>query len=295
MKEIKLRAAAKINLSLDIVGRREDGYHLMDMVMQSVGLADTVRLKKQPEQVSVSVMRDGLQVGGIPQDDTNTAVRAARLFFQHTGLHEGCQIQIEKRIPHQAGMGGGSADAAAVLIGLNRLYGAGLSPQQLAEIGLQVGADVPFCLVGGTARVGGIGERIEPVTPLTVGHLVVIKPPFGISTGEAFASFDRHGVSLRPDNEALIRAIGKGDLSAMAMAMVNGMEESAGHPEIRTLREELTDAGARATLMTGSGSAVYGIFASELEALSAMGRMLGAGKTYLTVPVPEGVQIAETL
>lgn len=293
MKEITLRASAKINLSLDITGVREDGYHLMEMVLQSVGLADTVRIRKAAGEVSLTVEKDGARALGVPQDSSNTAFKAASVFFQKAGLDGGCRIHIEKKIPSQAGMGGGSADAAAVLKGLNELYETGFSPEVLSALGLLVGADVPFCLKGGTALVKGIGEIVEPVSPWRQGHLVIIKPPFGISTADAFRRFDQEGVAVRPDNPGLMKAIRARNLPAMRRAMANVMEQSAGFPEIQALKERFYQLGAVASLMTGSGSAVYGIFASELEALSAMSSLMGEGKAYLTVPVEEGVQVLE--
>lgn len=287
MKEITVRACAKINLSLDIKGVREDGYHLMEMVMQSVGLADVIRLKKTLKGVSLTVQQDAPQPSAIPRGEGNTAVRAAQLFFEKTGLPGGCQIKLEKHIPSQAGMGGGSADAAGVLAGLDRLYGTGLPKEALLEMGLAVGADVPFCLTGGTALVTGIGEKVEPLPPWKNGRIVIIKPSFGISTAAAFKRYDKQGASKRPDTAALVQALARGDLAAMGAAMGNVMAE--GLPEIEALREKLLATGAAGALMTGSGSAVYGIFASELEALSAMGRRLSEGKAYLTAPVPCGV------
>ena len=292
MKEITLSASAKINLSLDITGVREDGYHLMDMVMQSVGLADTVWLRRAAD-ISVRVERGSLQVNGIPQGESNTAVRAARVFFEAAKIEGGCQIYIEKRIPQQAGMGGGSADAAAVLVGLNELYEAGLSRKTLMQLGLKVGADVPFCLHGGTARVQGIGEQVTPVVSMPDCHMVVIKPPFGISTADAFGRFDRVGVSRRPDNEGLLAAMARKNLAAMEPCMANVMEEAADFPQISLLRQKLKEQGASASLMTGSGSAVYGIFADGQAAFSAARELLGEGQSFLTVPVAEGVRILD--
>jgi len=284
MNEITLLAHGKINLSLDIVGLREDGYHLMDMVMQSVGLADRIILRRA-EKISV------IAAAGIPTDERNTAFKAAKIFFERTGSSGGCEITMEKQIPHEAGMGGGSADAAAVLIGLDQMYGTDLPAETLLEMGLQVGADVPFCLIGGTALVQGIGERVTPCVPMPDCHILLVKPPFGISTGAAFRHFDEVGVTAHPDNPALISAMETGDLAAMSRAMANVLEESAGNADIEALRERIAALGAEAALMTGSGSVVFGLFSDEEQARAAAEAVADAGKAFLTRPVAAGVEV----
>lgn len=284
MNEIVLLAYGKINLSLDIVGLREDGYHLMDMVMQSVSLADRVTLCRAEE---ISVAADG----DIPTDERNTAIKAAKVFFAETGVPGGCEITVEKNIPSEAGMGGGSADAAAVFIGLDQMYGTDLPIGRLMEMGLKVGADVPFCLAGGTALVQGIGEQVTPVSPMPDCHILLVKPPFGISTGAAFRHFDEVGVSIHPDNAALMSAMERGDLSSMGRFMANVLEESAASPEIEAIREKIAARGAEAALMTGSGSVVFGLFSDEKKAQAAAEKVSGLGKVFLARPVPAGVEI----
>lgn len=286
MNKITLLAHGKINLSLDIVGLREDGYHLMDMVMQSVGLTDRVTLRRAE---NISVIADS----NIPTDERNTAIKAARVFFEATGLTGGCEITIEKRIPQQAGMGGGSADAAAVLIGLDQLYDTDLSTEALLEMGLKVGADVPFCLVGGTALVQGIGERVTSVRPMPDCHILLVKPPFGISTGAAFKRFDEVGVKVHPDNPALMGAMEIADFSSMNKAMANVMEESAASTEIEAIRRRLYGLGAAAALMTGSGSVVFGLFTDKGQACAAAQAISDAGEIFLTIPVRTGVEVIE--
>ncbi|MBR6791102.1 MAG: 4-(cytidine 5'-diphospho)-2-C-methyl-D-erythritol kinase [Oscillospiraceae bacterium] len=284
MNEIVLLACGKINLSLDIVGLREDGYHLMDMVMQSVSLADRVTLRRAKE---ISVITGG----GIPADERNTAFKAAKVFFAETGVPGGCEITVEKNIPSEAGMGGGSADAAAVLIGLDQMYGTDLPVDKLMDMGLRVGADVPFCLIGGTALVQGIGERVASVSPMPDCHILLVKPSFGISTGAAFRHFDETGVSVHPDNAALLAAMEAGDLSSMDRFMANVLEESAASPEIEALRETIAAQGAEAALMTGSGSVVFGLFSDEEKARAAAEKVSGLGKVFLARPVPAGTEI----
>lgn len=284
MNEIILLAYGKINLSLDIVGLREDGYHLMDMVMQSVSLADRVTLRRA-EEISV------IAGGNIPTDERNTALKAAKVFFETTGIAGGCTVSVEKQVPSEAGMGGGSADAAAVLIGLDQMYETDLPLEKLMEMGLKVGADVPFCLVGGTALVQGIGEKVTPAAPLKDCHILLVKPPFGISTGAAFRHFDEVGVSTHPDNAALLAGMEKGDLSGMSGFMANVLEESAASDDIEAIREEIAAAGAKAALMTGSGSVVFGLFSDEETAQAAAEKLSHRGKTFLARPVTAGVKI----
>ena len=284
MNEITLLAYGKINLSLDIVGLREDGYHLMDMVMQSVSLADRVTLRRA-DKISLIAGDD------IPTDERNTAFKAAKVFFEETGIAGGCTVSVEKQVPSEAGMGGGSADAAAVLIGLDQMYGTDLSAEKLMEMGLKVGADVPFCLVGGTALVQGIGEKVTPAAPLKDCHILLVKPSFGISTGAAFRHFDEVGVSDHPDNPALLAAMERGDLSAMSGAMANVLEESVASADIEAIREEIAAAGAKAALMTGSGSVVFGLFSEKETAKAAAEKLSRWGKVFLARPVTSGTKI----
>ncbi len=288
MNEITLRANAKINLSLDITGRRADGYHLMDMVMQSVTLHDTVSLQKG-ETVSVSVrMENG---AALSSDEQNTAYKAAALFFSETGIPGGVSVELVKRIPQEAGMAGGSADAAAVLAGLSLLYEAGLSRQQLIDIGVRVGADVPFCLTGGTARVKGIGEIVTAVPLFESGSYLIVKPPFGISTPLSFQRFDALRDCMRPDNERLLAAMAAGDLPQMRRCAANVLEQAADSPEIEALKSRLYALGADLALMTGSGSAVFGLFAGEQKAREAMEALHDCGRVFLCGAAPAGVQI----
>ena len=173
--QVTVHAPAKINLTLDVVGRREDGYHLLESIFQTVDRRDTLTARRTSQGISLTVAE-----GEPCPMEKNTAYRAAQAFFAYTGLAGGVEMTLTKRIPQQAGMGGGSADAAAALLALDRLYDTRLTAEQLCELGLQVGADVPFCLVGGTAFVGGIGEEITSLSPLPDCHIVVAQPPEGV-------------------------------------------------------------------------------------------------------------------
>lgn len=284
MKTLRIKAAAKLNFSLDILGIRPDGYHEMDMVMQTIDLFDDVGLS---EAGTISVFSDGS-----PDGPENLAWKAAEAFFRAAKRSGGARIRLTKRIPAQAGMAGGSADAAAVLIGLNALYDARLSPEALRDAGLSVGADVPYCLIGGTARVRGIGEIVEPMPPFLSGYLVVAKPAIGISTAEAFRRFDRAENLRHPDIAALLSAMEKGQLDALSLFMENVLEQSEQNETVETLRQELLKNGALAARMTGSGSAVFGLF-SEKEAASRCAVAL-AGENrqiFVTKPYPKGITL----
>ena len=254
---MRMEARAKINWTLDIVGQRADGYHLMDMLMQPVTLCDTVELE----------MDDGLSLttGGtplIPADERNLAYRAAAALKTATGYHGGAAIHVEKRIPAGAGMGGGSADAAAVLHGLNRLWGLGLGQEELERIGLSLGADVPFCLRGGLCRTTGIGEALQELPCGRNWELVVVQPCDGLATGAVFRAYHEAQVEMRPDTDAARRALAEGDGALLCRSLGNvlqGVSEEM-RKEIREAVEALVGDGAPVALMTGSGSAVFGVF-----------------------------------
>ena len=241
---MRIAARGKINWTLDIVGRREDGYHLMDMLMQPVRLADTLWL------------------------EDNLALRAARALQEATGCRLGAAIHVEKRVPVGAGMGGGSADAAAVLFGLNRLWGTGLSAGELERIGLTLGADVPFCLRGGLTRTTGVGEIMENLPCKRSFPLVVVQPCRGLSTGAVFQAYHAAGETRRPDTEAARLALEGGNLPGLSAALANVLEPVSREmrPEIGQAVEALLASGASAALMTGSGSAVFGVFDEPVQA-----------------------------
>lgn len=261
-----LEASAKINWTLDITGVREDGYHLMDMLMQPVSLADRIRLELA-EDLS-------LETSGFPRiraDENNLALRAARLLKESTGSHLGARISLYKQIPAGAGLGGGSADAAAVLLGLNQLWHTGLSQDMLEKLGLQLGADVPFCLRGGLARVTGIGETICSCPCSRFYWLVLVQPCRGLSTGEVFTAWAESRACLHPDNDRALRGIISGPPAVFAPYIQNVLQSVSVsmRPEIGDAISCLKDSGAVAALMTGSGSAVFGVFSSAGSARSA--------------------------
>ena len=256
---MELSANAKINLTLDILRRREDGYHDLQMVMQSVTLADglTVTPAKGAQGEAASNLRF------LPTGGKNLAQMAAAAFRQATGRGGEVDVSIQKHIPVCAGLAGGSADAAAVLRAMNELTGAGLTPEQLAKIGEQVGSDVPYCVLGGTALAEGRGERLTPLPPLPRCHVVVCKPSFSISTPQLFARVNVRKIVRRPDTAGVLAALEAGDLPGVARRMYNVFEdvlEPRRYAGIAAIKTALIDCGALGASMSGSGPAVFGLF-----------------------------------
>ena len=282
LQSVHLLAPAKLNLSLDVVGILPGGYHALDMVMQAVSLYEQVTLRRSMDLV--------VRIPGsrIPTGPKNTAYKAALAFFYYTGLLAGADITIRKSVPVRAGMGGGSADAAAVLVGLNTLYGAHLSMTELCALGASVGADVPFALMGGTCRVQGLGDLIKALPPCPDCWFTVVMPGYGISTPAAFAAYDQIGSPTHPDCAAQETAIRAGDLNGLCSAAGNALEVCAGGADTAALKEALTAHGARAALMTGSGAAVFGIFETEDTARQAASALEAAGRQIYTLRPDRG-------
>ncbi len=304
-----LAAYAKINWTLDILGTRPDGYHLMDMLMQTVSLCDLLWMEEAEdltleavpggtERAARSKTNDGLSSAGVRYDESNLVYRAALLLREHCGVRRGARIQLEKRIPSGAGMGGGSADCAAALKGLNALWGLGLSRAELLSLGLELGADVPFLITGGLARVGGIGERIQPLLPAPQVWLVLVQPCEGLSTREVFSAFDRMDAPrLRhPDNAAAQDALLRRDLTALAPRWPTCCRPSASPPPALTQAVQRAGRrpGAVRAMMTGSGSVVYGAFERCADAVAAQAAMAalsaqrGWGRVWLARTLPRG-------
>lgn len=262
MNSIKEKAYAKLNISLDVSSRRQDGYHDMVMVMQTISLFDQVELSLDDS----GKVRARTNLPFIPGDERNLAVKAALKFLEATG-HEGqgMFIRIEKKVPVGAGMGGGSSDAAAVLRSLNRFYGSPLSGEQLLELSCAVGSDVAFCVAGGTALATGRGEKLRPLPPLPDCRFVVCKPEFSISTPELFRKLDQVPLRRHPDTAGLVSAIEQGDLSQMCRRMYNVFEdvEDRRMRTVSEIKSLLLDHGALGAVMTGTGSAVFGVFRPE--------------------------------
>ena len=281
---MELLANAKINLTLDILRRREDGYHDLQMVMQSVTLAD--KLTVTPAQGTEGVAASDLHF--LPTGGKNLAQMAAAAFRAATGLGGEVDVAIQKHVPVCAGLAGGSADAAAVLIAMNRLTGAGLSPEQLAAIGEAVGSDVPFCVLGGTALAQGRGERLTPLPPLPPCFIVICKPPFSISTPQLFSRVNVRKIVRRPDTPGVVAALEAGDLAGVARRMYNVFEDVLDPRRLSELNEikgVLIDCGALGASMSGSGPSVFGLFEDEVRAQDACRRLRGTYRdVFLCTP-----------
>ena len=273
---LNIQARAKINWTLDVVGTLPNGYHDLDMLMQSVTLCDRLTIEDAAE-CTLSVRMQG---GYVPADGSNLVLRAARALQEATGEMRGARMTLRKYIPVAAGMGGGSSDAAAALKGLNLLWGLGLPDERLEEIGLTIGADVPFCIRGGLQRAQGVGERLTPLPLKRPLYLVAFQPCRGLSTKEVFTALHEEGIDPadRPDNDAAQRALAAGDVRLLGRSMGNVLE-----PVSRRLRPQLDEAiraieasGALGARMTGSGSAVFGVYAHAGDCKRAAQQLMQA-------------------
>lgn len=269
---MEISANAKINLTLDILRRREDGYHELQMVMQAVSLAD--QLTVVPARGTEGTAASDLHF--LPTGGKNLAQMAAAAFRAATGLGGPVDVTIQKRVPVCAGLAGGSADAAAVLRAMDELTGAELSPVELAKIGEGVGSDVPFCVLGGTALAEGRGERLTPLPPLPPCHITICKPPFSISTPQLFSRVNVRKIVRRPDTAGTVAALEAGDLAGVARRMYNVFEdvlEPRRMAEIREIESALIDCGALGASMSGSGPSVFGLFQDQRQAQDACERL----------------------
>ncbi len=253
----KERAYAKINLTLDITGRRVDGYHEVSMIMQSIALADELEIEKTSGGIKLQV-EGGLN---IPTDGRNLVWRAAEEFCKYVGMIANVSIKLTKKIPSAAGLGGGSSDAAAVIRAMNRLYETKLSEEQLCEIGMRVGSDVPFCIVGGTCLAEGRGERLTQLAPLKNFYVVLAKPEAEISTAWAYKTYDEEPAQNHPPNMEIIRLLEQDKYSEAFGKFANVLEPIAIKlcPEILAIKSKMMELGAEVALMSGSGSTVFAL------------------------------------
>ncbi len=261
--ETTVFSPAKINLTLDVTGRREDGYHLIETVMQAVSLFDRVTVReKKGEGIRLCTDNDR-----IPSDASNTAYRAAEVFFQTVGLPPvGLEIRLEKFIPMQAGLAGGSADAAGVLVALNELTDARLELDVLCELGAHVGADVPFCVMGGAALCTGTGTILSPLPSMPDCHIVIAKPSCGVSTAEAYRRIDGSTPRRRPHTSLMTDAVCAGELSIIGRELCNVFEQAIELPEVSSIKAIMREHRTLGCIMTGSGSAVFGLFEERDDA-----------------------------
>ncbi len=261
--KLTVKAPAKINLTLEITGRLPNGYHTVEMVMQTIDLYDTVSVEPGGDRLSLTI-----EGADLPADEHNTAYKAAKLYCEATGIPPHFRLNITKNIPMQAGLAGGSADAAATLVALNTLCDNRLSPERLAEIGAAVGADVPFCLFGGTRLATGIGTTLSPLPAMPDCSIVVLKPAVGVSTAEAYRAVDAKAFEVK-SSDRMIEALQSGEIAAVGQETYNRFSEALPIPEVERLVDRLKELGACGACMTGSGSAVIGLFGTEAAALEA--------------------------
>lgn len=261
------KAYAKINLALDVIRRREDGYHEVRMIMQTVDLYDVLTfIKTSSPGITVVTDKEGL-----PGDESNLIYKAARLIMENYPVHQGVRIELEKRIPMAAGMAGGSTDAAAVFHGLNELFGLGMSENEMCALGVKIGADVPYCIQGGTALSEGIGEVLTKLEDAPPCYVLIAKPDIDVSTKYVYENLRVDKLDRHPDIDGMRAAIGEGDLHKMTGYMENVLETvtAAAYPVIGEIKDFMKDRGALNALMSGSGPTVFGIFEREEEARKA--------------------------
>ncbi len=283
---MEVLAYAKLNLTLDVLGKRPDGYHDMRMIMQSVALADTLTL----EETDTGALRVGTNLHFLPNNEKNLAAQAALRWWEARGqVPKGLDITIEKRVPVCAGMAGGSSDAAAVLRALNQLEGAPMSLLELARVGERVGSDVPYCVVGGTALAEGRGEVLTPLPPLPKCWVVLCKPEFSISTPALFAKIDSVRLRCRPDTQGAIAALEAGDLAGVARRMYNVFEDALPDRQrarVNDIKNILIHCGAMGASMSGTGPTAFGLFDREYRAREAQEQLKDLnGEVFLTQTV----------
>jgi 4-diphosphocytidyl-2-C-methyl-D-erythritol kinase len=271
MKQIELKALAKINLGLDVLGRKENGYHDVRMVMQSIYLYDDVKIER--------MKRPGIEIRTnlyfLPLDENNIAYKAAAMLIEEFQIKEGVIITLNKHIPVAAGMAGGSSNAAAVLFGMNRMFGLGLSQQELMDKGVKLGADVPYCIMRGTVLAEGIGEKLTELPAMPKCVVLVAKPPISVSTKTIYSALDAQEITKHPDIDGLIAGLKRGSLPEIASAMGNVLEDVTipMHPVIQDIKNEMKAEGALNAMMSGSGPTVFGLFNSKAQARKAQDKI----------------------
>lgn len=266
MNSIRLKARAKINLGLDVLGKRENGYHDVRMVMQTVGIYDHLIMTKIPEDEIIIK----LNLSFLPTNENNLVYKAIKLMKEEYELSGGIQVQLNKFIPVAAGMAGGSTDAASALFGMNKMYNLQLPLEKLMELGVRIGADVPYCVMRGTALAEGIGEKLTKLPPMPHCFIVVAKPPVSVSTKIVYEQLDASAIVKHPDIDGIIAAIREGSVERVAARMGNVLEEVTipMYPVIQTIKQDMLEHGAINAMMSGSGPTVFGIFPDEQTALA---------------------------
>ena len=291
MNSIKLKSRAKINLSIDVLGKRQDGYHLVEMIMQTIDLYDLIEInEKDNDQITIKSTSDE-----IPLDCNNLVYKAANLIKKTFNINKGVEIHIKKNIPVAAGMAGGSSNAAAVLVGLNKLWNLDLSNQQLEEIGLKLGADVPFCINGGAVLASGIGEKLTPIKGLTKDVCILVcKPDLFVSTKEVYECIDSKDIEKRPNNKFLIECLKNEDTRQLAENMFNVLEGVTvdKHPVIQQIKDIMTNNRALGAMMSGSGPTVFGLYENREDAVKCKAILEKQFKqTFVVACEEKGVEV----
>ncbi len=267
MNTIQMKAYGKVNLGLDVIRRRKDGYHEVRMIMQTVQLYDKITMEER-RQKGITLETN---LSFLPVNENNIAYKAARMLMEEFHISGGLNIKIEKHIPVAAGMAGGSTDGAAVLYGVNRMYQLGLTKRQLMERGVRLGADVPYCIMRGTVLSEGIGEILTPVAAMPDCHILVAKPPTSVSTKYVYEHLKLDSVERHPDIDGMVEALEAGSLKGVSDRMENVLETVTipEHPEIEQIKEVMCSEGALNAMMSGSGPTVFGIFEDKKQGLKA--------------------------
>ncbi len=268
LKEIRLKARAKINLTLDVTGKQEDGYHTLQMIMQTVSLYDGVYLKR----IEKPVIRLKCNLDWLPVDERNLAYRGAKLLQEEFRIKEGVFIELNKKIPVAAGLAGGSTDCAAVMVGMNRLFRLGLSQKKLMELGLRLGTDIPYCILRGTVLAEGVGEKLTPIhPPCPPCYVVLAKPPISVSTAFVYKNLKLSEVTQHPKTEEMLKCMEKGDIGGMGRNLCNVLETVTIplYPNIAKIKVRMEELGAEGALMSGSGPTVFGLFTHRAKAEEA--------------------------
>ena len=283
MDEIKLKALAKINLGLDVVRRREDGYHEVRMVMQTIHLYDQLLIQKS-ETPGIQIHSN---LSFLPVNENNLVYKAGKLLMDEFDIHTGVSVELNKRIPVAAGMAGGSTDAAAMLYGMNQLFGLKLKRKDLMTRGVKLGADVPYCIMRGTALAEGIGEKLSALPPMVKCPVLIAKPAVSVSTKFVYQNLKLNEQTPHPDIDALITDIRNSDLDNICADMGNVLETVTipNYPVIAQIKEQMLKSGAKASMMSGSGPTVFGLFGDEETARRARAEMKASGlakQVYLT-------------
>lgn len=298
MENIKIKAYAKINLSLDVTGRRDNGYHDVRMVMQSINLYDELTIYRIPwneteggNDASTKNCRITIEsdTTAVPLNEDNLIYKAAKLIIDECGIKDGVRIVLKKNIPVAAGMAGGSTDAAAVFKGMNSLFELGLKQESLCDMGVKIGADVPYCIMGGTALSEGIGEILTPMRAMPGCVILIVKPDISVSTGYVYTAFDSLKDKMHPDVDAMISAIEQGDIREVSKLLGNSLEGITveEYPIIREIKQIMLGNGALGALMSGSGPTVFGLFDDKTQAeetAKILRQLSGVKDIFVTEP-----------